>query len=246
VAAVHDILTHLQEVCGRVSPQMLEDRDNDLRSMVCNPQQPIDVVFNAVEDYVDFADLGHQALSPQQTIGKACVIINKTRRFKSNITAWNRLPEIQKTWPSFKDHFRRAHREFRESTDITLEDSELARNNANLVQQVVTGMQAAMAAESNPDDTTGILLRASEAKMHEMQESMNLLQAQVANQRSAPYHPCNSYPTQSYPPPSNGGYHQGYQGQQHGQQQNPNCQGQHYNPNYRRQQRQQPNYPGKQ
>jgi hypothetical protein len=75
---------------------MLEDRDNDLRSMVYNPQQPIDVVFNAVEDYVDFADLGHQALSPQQTIGKACVVINKTRRFKNDITAWNRLLEIQK------------------------------------------------------------------------------------------------------------------------------------------------------
>jgi hypothetical protein len=89
-------------------------------------------------------------------------------------------------------------------------------------------MQAAMAAESNPDDTTGMLLRASEAKMHEMQESMNLLQAQVANQRPAPYHPYNSYPTQSYPPPSNGGHHQGYQGQQHGQQQNPNYQGQHW------------------
>jgi hypothetical protein len=238
---VHDILTCLQEVCGRVSPQMLEeDRDNDLRSMVCNPQQP-------VEDYVDFADLGHQASSPQQTIEKACVITNKTRRFKNDITAWNRLPEIQKTWPSFKDHFRRAHRKFRESTDIALEDSELARNNANLVQQAVTGMQAAMAAESNPaDDTTGMLLCASEAKMHEMQESMNLLQAQVANQRLAPYHPCNSYPTQSYPPPSNGGYHQGYQGhQQHGQQQqNPNYHGQHYDPNYQQgQQRQQPNYP---
>jgi hypothetical protein len=225
---------------------MLEDRDNDLRSMVHNPQQPIDVVFNAVEDYVDFADLGHQALSPHQTIGKAHVIMNKTRRFKNDITAWNCLPEIQKTWPSFKDHFRRAHREFRESTNITLEDSELARNNANLVQQVVTGMQAAMAAESNPDDTTGMLLRASEAKMHEMQESMNLLQAQVANQRPAPYHPCNSYPTQSYPLPSNGGHHQGYQGhQQHGQQQqNPNYQGQCYNPNYQQgQQRQHPNYP---
>jgi hypothetical protein len=49
---VHDILTCLQEVYGRVSPQMLEDRDNDLRSMVYKPQQPIDVVFNAVEDYM--------------------------------------------------------------------------------------------------------------------------------------------------------------------------------------------------
>jgi hypothetical protein len=79
---------------------MLEDRDNDLRSMVCDPQQPIDIVFNAVEDHDDPADLGHQASSPQQTIGKACVVMNKTRRFKNDITAWNRLPDIQKTWPS--------------------------------------------------------------------------------------------------------------------------------------------------
>jgi hypothetical protein len=72
--AVHDILTCLQEVYGRVSPQMLEDRDNDLHSMVCNPQQPIDVVFNAVEDYVDFADLGHQALSHSKLLGKRMLL----------------------------------------------------------------------------------------------------------------------------------------------------------------------------
>jgi hypothetical protein len=41
-------------------------------------------------------------------------------------------------------------------------------------------MQAAMAAESNPDDTTGMLLRASEAKMHEMQESINYLSVGVS------------------------------------------------------------------
>jgi hypothetical protein len=202
---------------------MLEDRDNDLCSMVCDPQQPIDVVFNAVEDCVDFANLGHQALSQQQTIGKACVIVNKTRRFKNGITAWNRLPDVQKTWPSFKDHFRRAHRKFHESTDVAQEDSELACNDANLAQQVVTGMQAATAAESNPDDTAEMLLGVSEVKMQEMQESMNSLQAQVANQRPAPCHPHNACPNQACPPPTNGGCHQGHQGQQH----NPNHQGQH-------------------
>jgi hypothetical protein len=34
--------------------------DNELRSMVYNTQLPIDIVFNAVEDYVDFADLANQ------------------------------------------------------------------------------------------------------------------------------------------------------------------------------------------
>jgi hypothetical protein len=115
---------------------MLEDRDNELRGMVYNTQLPIDIVFNAVEDYVDFADLANQALTSSQTIAEAYVILNKTtRRFKNDITAWNRRPEDDKTWESFKTHFRRAHQDFRETTDVTLEDSELMRNNANLVQQ---------------------------------------------------------------------------------------------------------------
>ena len=76
---VHKILEHLQHVYGRVSPHMLEDRNNELRSMVYNTQLPIDIVFNAVEGYVDFADLANQTLtSSQETIAKAYVILNKT------------------------------------------------------------------------------------------------------------------------------------------------------------------------
>jgi hypothetical protein len=160
---VHKILEHLQDVYGCVTPQMLEDRDNELRSMVYNTQLPINIVFNAVEDYVDFADLANQTLTSSQTIAKAYVILNKTRCFKNDITAWNRRPETEKTWEGFKTHFRRAHQDFRETTDVTLEDSELQPNNANLVQQVVNGMQQAMAAETNTDANAALLLQASEA-----------------------------------------------------------------------------------
>jgi hypothetical protein len=104
---------------------MLEDRDNELRSMVYNTQLPINIVFNAIEDYVDFVDLANQTLTSSQTIAKAYVILNKARRFNNDITAWNRQPEIEKTWEGFKTHFRRAHQEFRETTDVTLKDSEL-------------------------------------------------------------------------------------------------------------------------
>jgi uncharacterized phage-associated protein len=124
---VYQILEHLQDIYGRVSLQMLEDRDNELRSMVYNTQLPIDIVFNAVKDCVDFADLANQTQTASQTIAKAYVILNKTRHFKNDITAWNHRPEIEKTWEAFKTHFRRAHQEFR----VTLEDSKLQRNNAN-------------------------------------------------------------------------------------------------------------------
>jgi hypothetical protein len=197
---------------------MLEDRDNKLRSMVYNTQLPIDIVFNAVEDYVDFADLAHQTLTSSQTIAKAYVILNKTRRFKIDITAWNRRPEPEFVLEGFKTHIRRAHQDFCETTDVTLEDSELQRSNANLVQQLVNGMQQAMAAETNTDANAALLLQEANqllnSKIQQMQQSMNLLQTQVANQGSTqPYH--DKYQNQGQ---RSGGYQQGYQGldQQYG------------------------------
>jgi uncharacterized phage-associated protein len=199
---VYQILQHLQDVYGRVSPQMLEDRDNELRSMVYNTQS-IDIVFN----------LANQTLTSSQTIAKAYVILNKTRRFNNDITAWNRRPKIDKTWEGFKNHFRCNHQDFRETTDVTLEDSELQQSNANLVQQVVNGMQQAMAAKTNTDANAALLLQEANqllnSKIQEMQQSMNLLQTQVANQGSTqPYH--DNYQNQGQ---RSGSYQQGYQGQ---------------------------------
>jgi hypothetical protein len=83
---------------------MLEDRDNELCGMVYNTQLPIkNIVFNAVEDYVDFTDLANQTLTSSQTIAKAYAILNKTRRFKNDITAWNRQPETEKNLGRFQD-----------------------------------------------------------------------------------------------------------------------------------------------
>ena len=57
---------------------MLEDQEQELHSMTYNTKYPIDIVFNAVKDYVDFAELGSQPLAPSQTIAKAYIILNKT------------------------------------------------------------------------------------------------------------------------------------------------------------------------
>ena len=47
---IHQILDHLQQVYGRVSPQMLEDREQELKNLTYNPKHPIDTVFNVVDD----------------------------------------------------------------------------------------------------------------------------------------------------------------------------------------------------
>jgi hypothetical protein len=141
---INEIIEYLQTVYGRVSPQMLENREQELRTMLYNPKYPINMVFNAVEDFVDYVELGQQPITPRQTITRVYTILNKTGRFKTATTEWNRKTELQKTWVAFKEHFRRAHQDFCETTDVTLEESEFQRNNANLAQQIVDGIQSAM------------------------------------------------------------------------------------------------------
>jgi hypothetical protein len=101
-------------ICGRVSSQILEDRDQELRNLVHDTQHPIDIVLNAVEDHAEFADMGCQDLTQSQTIAKGRIMLNKTRCFKKDITEWwkRRPGDAEQTWVDFKAHFHRAHQEF--------------------------------------------------------------------------------------------------------------------------------------
>ena len=108
------------------------------------------------------------------------------------------------------------------TTDMTLEDSELQHNNANLIQKVVNGMQQAMAAETNTDANAALLLQASETnqilngQIQQMQQSMTLLQTQVANQQgyTQPYYDISQNQSYQRQGQQSGGYH--CQGQQSG------------------------------
>jgi hypothetical protein len=167
-----------------------------------NARYPTDLVFNAVEDFVDFADLAKQPVTQRQTVAKAYTILNKIGCFKTAIIKWNCKQDIQQTWIAFKDHFPQAHKEFRETTDTTLEDSELQRNNANLVQQVVEGLQHVLTPEEPPEAESSALIQEMAnlatcttktqqqlvTQLTQMQQAMALLQTQV-NSQSQPYSP---------------------------------------------------------
>jgi hypothetical protein len=76
---------------------MLEDRETELRNMTYNPQYPIDMVFNAVSDYADFADLGNQPMTQCQTVAKAYLILN--RKDVSKMISQKKTGAANATWP---------------------------------------------------------------------------------------------------------------------------------------------------
>ena len=107
--------------------------------MIYNPDKPIDITFNAIDDLVEYARVADAELTQSQTINLALVILKMQKIFKDDIWAWKRTNQAYKTCNNFKHDFREAHLELRE-TRGTMEKTGFQIANA-IVDQMVARLQ---------------------------------------------------------------------------------------------------------
>ena len=107
---ITQILEFLLETYGYVSTAMLESKEESFKNLDYHPRQPVDLVFNTIEDLVDYAEMANTPFSQSQTIAKAYSKFNKTGLLIIAINEWNRKPSIDKTWIGLKTHFRKARK----------------------------------------------------------------------------------------------------------------------------------------
>ena len=139
---VHIVLDYLKDTYGKVTPQLLDKKETLLHAINYTPPSPIDTIFTAVEDLEDYSELNGATMTQQQTISKAYIIVKKGGLLKEKIKTWNRLQAAHKKGIAFKIHFCRAHNEYRETNNITLEESGIEKRDVHLVQRVTEGVQA--------------------------------------------------------------------------------------------------------
>ena len=58
--------------------------------MIYDPSQPIGIIFNSIDDLVEYAREAEAQFTQIQTINLALVILNRKRIFKDNIWVWKR------------------------------------------------------------------------------------------------------------------------------------------------------------
>ncbi len=155
---VAQVLEFLFDTYGYVSTAMLEKKADSFRALDYHPSQPVDLVFNTVEDLVDYAEMAKQPYTQSQIIGMAYLKFNQSGLLSIAVNEWNRKPDLQKTWIAFKTHFRTARKELKETSGSTIESSQL-NETANLVQQVVDGVQQALLPSDTTTDPTAQILQ---------------------------------------------------------------------------------------
>ena len=112
------ILDLLYKTYANISSADLQEND----AVFCTPydiNQPIETLFNRVENCGYYAAAGNTPYSLEKVLGIAFRLVYQTGLFEDNCKSWKRLPIQQKTWTAFKTFFATAHNEWQESQSTT-------------------------------------------------------------------------------------------------------------------------------
>ena len=71
--------------------------------------EPIDTIFNAIEDLAEIGELAGKPFTDPQLVDYCFVIAHRNRAFCTDIRDWMRKPEHKQTYVNFKTHFTESH-----------------------------------------------------------------------------------------------------------------------------------------
>ena len=78
-----------------------------------DPNAPIETLIAQIADGVTYAELGDAPFTSKQVVDRALLSLAKTGVFNDDLKEWNCLTLLVRTWPKFRVHFAKAHREWR-------------------------------------------------------------------------------------------------------------------------------------
>jgi hypothetical protein len=76
----------------------------ELYNMTYDVSQPVDTVFNCIDDLSELADHSGSPMSPQQMIDLAYIIFAKQPILQQDLRLWNCKPLADRTWTNMMQH----------------------------------------------------------------------------------------------------------------------------------------------
>jgi hypothetical protein len=107
-SSIRALLLHLFTTYGRITPQQVKAKEMELLNMHYDISQPVDNVFNSIDDLSDLAESANSPMSHQQLIDLAYVIFAKQPILQPDLRLWNRKPAAERTWDNMMIHLRDA------------------------------------------------------------------------------------------------------------------------------------------
>ena len=135
--STRDILNHLYSKYAYISAA---DHQNNVVALktAYDPNQPIESLFNQVENALNYTATGNTPYSPTQIAATAFQLLFATVMFLDDCKTWKRNIYANKTWANFKIYFSLDHCEFRETCTTTSCSGFSAANSAKSLSSYQT------------------------------------------------------------------------------------------------------------
>jgi hypothetical protein len=195
---VPTIFQELYSTYGAITPQSLAAAKTEVEATTYNHSRPITNIFTNINEYAHMAEHADATETPAQLINIGLIIITRSTIYANDIRTWNAKPDIDKTWPNFKEHFKAAQKAIKRSQPTVTADSLGYHEQANTASTtapdqalaIFANDQAAeqLAAQQMQCHLTNMASSAqtNQAIVEQMQAlatTMSGLQTQVTNQR---------------------------------------------------------------
>jgi hypothetical protein len=180
------LLTHLLKYYAMIAPTELTQNYERLNTQY-DPNQPIETLFQQIQDARAFAVAGGQPYDATMIINIAYTLVFNTGLFPNACHAWQSRATAAKTWAQFKIDFATAHREFR-LTNQTAQQSGFHSANMMIEQGRDDSMQETVDAIAQLATTTAsyrgtvATLTTTNAKLVNQLEATHALIAQLKNE----------------------------------------------------------------
>ena len=147
---VYEVMEYLFNTYGEVTPETFQTKEQETKAMTFDPNiDSIDSLYNEIDDLVDLSGHAGIPMTPEQSITIAYVILWRSGVLKDYLKTWNAKAAAEKTWDTFKTHFRDGVKEYKSLKGPTMQQSTMfhAEQQANLLQHFRDDIKAVIADE---------------------------------------------------------------------------------------------------
>jgi hypothetical protein len=127
------MMDHLFETYGNITAVDLEINFENMRR-AWDPQQPVETLFNQIQDCSDYSEAGVVLIGHPQKINVGYTKIFATGHFMSECRRWNEKPTAEKAWTQFKSHFAASRRQHKQMQGESAATSAYHSENASVAQ----------------------------------------------------------------------------------------------------------------
>eukprot|EP00957_Ditylum_brightwellii_P026450 2000825-Ditylum_brightwellii.AAC.1 len=108
--SIPDIIDHIFGNYGDVTAEELRELQEQVEQLPYQPAEHVDTIFTKIDMLTEVTKIAKQPLIQEQKISIAYLLLQKTRKYKSDLNAWNRRTANTRIWPSLKTEKRAAQK----------------------------------------------------------------------------------------------------------------------------------------